>query len=282
MMPSLFEIKKQMVDVGKLMYDKGLVIAKHGNISYKISDNEFLCTPGGLCKAFLTPDKLVRVDADGNSLEKDKKPTSEIRMHIAIYRLRPDIRCIVHAQPAATTAFAISDIDATRFVLPGDKEAYFGYVPAAAYDKKNHDANTLAEYMSDPKKQAYVFHGDSSVSVGDTLYNAFDALESLEHYCRISILARSIAAMQGTPAPAPAPVTAPVTAPAAAAGACTGKCETCPERAVCPKCGRAGCDGSCSCGGDHTCHSGSCHTAPTGGEAELESLIRQVVAGLSK
>ena len=195
-MPNLFEIKRQMVEVGKLMYRKGLVIAKHGNISYKISDNEFICTPGGLCKEFLTPDKLVRVDANGNSLEAGKKPTSEIRMHIEIYRLRPEINCIVHAQPAATTAFAISGIDAARFVLPGDKEAYFGLVPAEAYDKSNHDANTLAKYMSDKKKQAYVFHGDSSLSVGDTLYNAFDAVESLEHYCRISILARNINALE--------------------------------------------------------------------------------------
>ena len=198
-MPNLFEIKKQMVEVGKLMYEKGLVIAKHGNISYKISDNEFICTPGGLCKAFLTPDKLVRVNAKGESLEAGKKPTSEIKMHIAIYALRPDINCIVHAQPAATTAFAISDIDAAKFVLPGDEKAYFGYVPAAAYDKANHDANTLSQYMSDPVKQAYVFHGDSSLSVGDTLYNAFDAIESLEHYCKVSIYARTLNAIEGEP-----------------------------------------------------------------------------------
>lgn len=198
-MPNLFEIKKQMVEVGKLMYEKGLVIAKHGNISYKINENEFICTPGGLCKAFLTPDKLVRVNAKGESLEAGKKPTSEIKMHIAIYALRPDINCIVHAQPAATTAFAISDIPAAKFVLPGDEKAYFGYVPAAAYDKANHDANTLAQYMSDPAKQAYIFHGDSSLSVGDTLYNAFDAIESLEHYCKVSIYARALSAMEGEP-----------------------------------------------------------------------------------
>lgn len=195
-MPNLFEIKRQMVEIGKLMYRKGLVIAKHGNISYKISDHEFICTPGGLCKEFLTPDKLVRVDENGNSLEAGKKPTSEIRMHIAIYRLRPEINCIVHAQPAATMAFAVSDIEAAKFVLPGDKQAYFGYVPASAYDKSNHDANRLADYMSDKKQLAYVFHGDSSLSVGDTLYNAFDAVESLEHYCRVSILARSLHALE--------------------------------------------------------------------------------------
>ena len=185
-MPNLFEIKKQIVEVGKLMYEKGLVIAKHGNISYKISDNEFICTPGGLCKAFLTPDKLVRVNAKGESLEPGKKPTSEIN-------------CIVHAQPAATTAFAISDIDAAKFVLPGDKKAYFGYVPAAAYDKNNHDANTLAQYMSNKDQLAYVFHGDSSLSLGDTLYNAFDAVESLEHYCKVSIYARALNAIEGEP-----------------------------------------------------------------------------------
>ena len=94
-------------------------------------------------------------------------------------------------------AFAVSDVEAAKYTLPGDKQAYFGYVPASAYDKNNHDANRLADYMSDKKQQAYIFHGDSSLSVGDTLYNAFDAVESLEHYCRVSILARSIVALEG-------------------------------------------------------------------------------------
>ena len=258
-MPNLFEIKRQMVEVGKLMYQKGLVIAKHGNISYKISDNEFICTPGGLCKAFLTPDKLVRVDAMGNSLEAGKKPTSEIRMHIEIYRLRPEINCIVHAQPAASTAFAISDINAAKFVLPGDKEAYFGYVPAAAYDKKNHDANTLANYMSDKKQQAYIFHGDSSLSVGDTLYNAFDAVESLEHYCRVSILARSVNALEHC--------------------SCDDlKSELarreCGSHAACKTCGRSSCSGHCT----------GCHSAPStpaeAGDADVQEVVRRVMAAI--
>ena len=95
--------------------------------------------------------------------------------------------------------------------MPGDKQAYFGYVPASAYDKSNHDANKLAEYMSDKKQQAYIFHGDSPLSVGDTLYNAFDAVESLEHYCRVSILARSIVALEGGNAPKSEPCAKPCT-----------------------------------------------------------------------
>ena len=268
-MPSLFEIKKQIVEVGKLMYDKGLVIAKHGNISYKISDNEYICTPGGLCKAFLTPDKLVRVNAMGESLEPGKKPTSEIRMHIAIYALRPDINCIVHAQPAATTAFAISDIDAAKFVLPGDKETYFGYVPASAYDKKNHDGNTLAQYMSDPKKMAYVFHGDSSLSLGDTLYNAFDNVESLEHYCKISLYARSLNALENYTCgelkaelarrEAPAPAAAPT--------------------AACATCGKSACDKSCA---SKAPAAPTPAAAPAPTATDVNDVIRRVIAEMSR
>lgn len=246
-MPNLFEIKRQIVEVGKLMYEKGLVIAKHGNISYKISDNEFICTPGGLCKAFLTPDKLVRVDANGNSLEAGKKPTSEIRMHIEIYRLRPEINCIVHAQPAASMAFAVTDVEAAKYTLPGDKQAYFGYVPASAYDKSNHDANKLAEYMSDKKQQAYIFHGDSSLSVGDTLYNAFDAVESLEHYCRVSILARSIVALEGGNAP---------------------KTESCAKPCTCGK--HPG--GACEC----------CKSAAPAADTDVQEVVRRVMMALNQ
>ncbi len=253
-MPNLFEIKRQMVEIGKLMYRKGLVIAKHGNISYKISDNEFICTPGGLCKEFLTPDKLVRVDAMGNSLEAGKKPTSEIRMHIEIYRLRPEINCIVHAQPAATTAFAISDINAARFVLPGDKKTYFGYVPAAAYDKANHDANTLAKYMSDKTQMAYVFHGDSSLSVGDTLYNAFDNVESLEHYCRVSILARSVNALEQC------------SCDELKAEIARRESTGC---ATCAKCGKSACDGSCK------------DSSSGASDAQVQEVVRRVIAALN-
>jgi len=276
-MPTIFEIKKEMVEVGKLMYQKGLVIAKHGNISYKVNDNEFICTPGGLCKAFLTPDKLVRVNANGESLEAGKKPTSEIRMHIAIYKLRPDINCIVHAQPAATTAFAISGVEAKKFVLPSDAATYFGYVPAEAYDKKNHDANTLAQYMGDKKQMAYIFHGDSSLSVGDTLYNAFDNIESLEHYCRVSTIARSLHALE----------TCSTEELVKELAKRTGEC-------VCPHCGKSGCHGEC-CKKDGVCN-GSCKTgactcgkndccepAPAAAcEPDVGEVVRRVIAALNQ
>ena len=163
------------------------------------------------------------------------------------------------AQPAASTAFAISDIDAAKFVLPRDKEAYFGYVPAAAYDKKNHDANTLASYMSDTKKLAYIFHGDSSLSVGDTLYNAFDAVESLEHYCRVSILARSGNALEHC--------------------SCDDlKAELsrreCGSHAACKTCGKSSCNGSCA-----SCSSSSSATVGAT-DAEVQDVVRRVMAAL--
>ena len=94
-----YEIKKQICDIGKRIYDRGMVAANDGNISVKINDNEFLCTPTGVSKGFMTPEYICKIDKDGNVLQANKgfKPSSEIKMHLRVYQQRPDVKAVVHA-----------------------------------------------------------------------------------------------------------------------------------------------------------------------------------------
>ncbi len=89
-----FEIKKQICDIGKRIYDRNMVAANDGNISVKLNDNEFLCTPTGVSKGFMTPEFICKVDAKGNVIEANAgfKPSSEIKMHMRVYEKRPDVR----------------------------------------------------------------------------------------------------------------------------------------------------------------------------------------------
>ena len=90
-----YEIKKQICDIGKRIYDRNMVAANDGNISVKLNDNEFLCTPTGVSKGFMTPEYICKVDAKGNVIQANGnfRPSSEIKMHMRVYEKRPGCRC---------------------------------------------------------------------------------------------------------------------------------------------------------------------------------------------
>lgn len=94
-----FNIKEEICEIGKLMYDRGYVVSNDGNISVKVSENEIIITPSGVSKGRMTPDMMVKVDGNGNILEGNRYPSSEMKMHLAVYRERPDIYSVIHAHP---------------------------------------------------------------------------------------------------------------------------------------------------------------------------------------
>ena len=98
-MKSPYEIKKEICEVGHTIYNLGFVAANDGNISVKISENEYYCTPTGVSKGALTPDMIIKVDRNGNKLEGKLNPSSEIKMHMRVYQERPDVTAVVHAHP---------------------------------------------------------------------------------------------------------------------------------------------------------------------------------------
>lgn len=118
-MRSEYEIKKEICDIGKRIYDRGMVAANDGNISVKLNDNEFLCTPTGVSKGFMTPDFICKVDKEGKVIQANGsfKPSSEIKMHMRVYQERPDVNAVVHAHPMYATSFAIAGIPLTQPIM---------------------------------------------------------------------------------------------------------------------------------------------------------------------
>ena len=92
-----YEIKKEMCEIGRRVYNRGMVAANDGNFSVKLNDHEFLCTPTGVSKGFMTPEYICKVDENGNVLQANKgfRPSSEIKMHMRVYRERPDVQSVV-------------------------------------------------------------------------------------------------------------------------------------------------------------------------------------------
>lgn len=136
------EIKQQICDIGKRIYDRGMVASNDGNISVKISENEFLCTPTGVSKGFMTPEYICKIDSDGKVLEANEgfRPSSEIKMHLRVYKERPDVKSVVHAHPMYATSFAIAGIPLTDPIMP-EAVISLGAVPIAEYGHTVHRGN---------------------------------------------------------------------------------------------------------------------------------------------
>ena len=129
-----YELKQQICEIGKRIYNRNMVAANDGNISVKLNDHEFLCTPTGVSKGFMTPEFICKVDAEGNVIQANKgfKPSSEIKMHMRVYQKRPDVGAVVHAHPTFATAFAIAGIPLTQPIMP-EAVIALGCVPIAEY-----------------------------------------------------------------------------------------------------------------------------------------------------
>ena len=185
-MANEFEIKKQICEIGKRIYDRGMVASNDGNISVKISDNEFLCTPTGVSKGFMTPDYICKVDAEGNviSANGNFRPSSEIKMHMRVYKQRPDVKSVVHAHPIYATSFAIAGVPLTQPIMP-EAVIALGCVPIADYGtpSTNEIPDAVEKYLQHFDAVLLANHG--ALSYSDSLLSAYHKMESLEFYAEL-------------------------------------------------------------------------------------------------
>lgn len=192
-MVSEYEIKKQICDIGKRIYDRGMVAANDGNISVKISDNEFLCTPTGVSKGFMTPDYICKVDAKGNVLQANGnfKPSSEIKMHMRVYEQRPDVRSVVHAHPIYATSFAIAGIPLTQPIMP-EAVIALGCVPIAEYGTPStmEIPDAVEKYL--PYFDAVLLANHGALAYSDSLLAAYHKMESVEFYAELLFKAKQL------------------------------------------------------------------------------------------
>lgn len=185
-MVSEYEIKKQICEIGKRIYDRGMVAANDGNISVKISENEFLCTPTGVSKGFMTPEYICKVDKNGNLLQANGKfkPSSEIKMHMRVYKNRPDVGSVVHAHPIFGTAYAIAGIPLTAPIMP-EAVIALGCVPIAEYGTPSTDEipDAVEKYL--PYYDAVLLENHGALTFSVDLLSAYHKMESLEFYAEL-------------------------------------------------------------------------------------------------
>ena len=145
-----YEVKQQICDIGRRIYERKMVAANDGNISVKVGENEFLCTPTGVSKGFMTPESICKIDESGKVLEASEgfRPSSEIKMHLRVYEKRPDIRAVVHAHPVYATTFATMGEPLCRPIMT-EAVVSLGCVPVAGYARPSTSdvADAVEEYV---------------------------------------------------------------------------------------------------------------------------------------
>jgi L-fuculose-phosphate aldolase len=182
------EYRQDIVDIGRLVYQKGWVAANDGNITMRLDAQRILATPTGVSKGMMHVDDLIVIDMQGKKLTGRRECTSEVAMHMKIYEMRPDIHSVLHAHPPVATGFASAGRPLNLALLP-EVIIGLGCVPLAAYGLPGTPALTepLIPYI--PKYDAIMMGNHGAVSYGEDVYKAFFRMETVEHFARISLVA---------------------------------------------------------------------------------------------
>jgi L-fuculose-phosphate aldolase len=194
-MPSERKHREEIVRYGRMLHDRGFVAAMDGNLSVRLKHGCILVTPTCVSKGAMRPADLVIVDLDGQHVAGRRNVTSEIGMHLLIYRMRPDIQAIVHAHPPTATGFAAAGLPLNE-PLVCEVVMGLGSIPLARYGTPGTSelAQTLEPYVS--HYDAILMSNHGVVAYGDTLEHAYMKMETVEHFAQIALVTHLLGRQQ--------------------------------------------------------------------------------------
>jgi L-fuculose-phosphate aldolase len=184
------ELRQKIVEAGKRLHDRFFVASNDGNISARLDGERFLITPTSVNKGDLAPADLLLVDAQGRVLSGTRKPTSEMKMHMAIYRQRADVRAVVHAHPPAATGFAACRIRLDQDVLLPEVIFSLGRIGFAEYGTPSTEEIPRAVEKEIANCEALLLANHGAVTVGEEVLAAYYRMEVLEMYARVRLVTR--------------------------------------------------------------------------------------------
>ena len=182
-------LRAAIVEIGERMHARGYVASNDGNISARLDADRLLTTPKGVSKGFMTPDMMVVTDLAGRKLAGERDASSELLMHLAVYRHRADVQAVVHAHPPVATGFAVAGIPLDRAVL-AEVITTLGSIPIAEYGTPStmELADAVARHIKTHDGLLLANHG--ALTVARDLHAAYYKMETIEHFARISLVAR--------------------------------------------------------------------------------------------
>lgn len=187
------DLRRVLVEVGARMYQRGLITAYDGNLSVRLNPSRLLVTPSGVCKGELDPAALVVVDMQGAPLDSQTaQPSSELALHLEIYRQRPDVQAIVHAHPQNAVALTLAGISLAGGILP-EVVATLGHIPTTQYGTPSSNGSAEVSTNLIRNHDALLLARHGAVAVGVDLWDAYFKLETVEHLAKIVVTTRQLA-----------------------------------------------------------------------------------------
>src|SRR3989440_7732515 len=192
---SEWKLKEQMCDIGRRIWIKGFCAGNEGNHSYRLGDDRILCTSRLISKGTLKPDDLCVVDMTGKQVGGKRKRTSEILLHLAIYKERADVRAVIHSHPPHATAFAVAGVELPTCIHP-EAEVFVGPVKTAAYVTPGDTrlGDSIRPFVKDSNTILLGNHG--VVCYGPDLEDAYYKLEIVDAYARILLLTKQLGSVR--------------------------------------------------------------------------------------
>jgi L-fuculose-phosphate aldolase len=186
-----FQQRHELVEFGRMLHAQGFVAATDGNLSIRLDAGRVMVTPTGFSKGMLRPDDMVVVDFEGRKVSGIQNPSSEIAMHLTIYKMRPDVGAVVHAHPCTATGFASAGI-ALDQPMCSEIVITLGTVPLAPYATTG--SMELSESLKPfiPYHEAILMANHGVVTYGSDLRQAYMRMEAVEHYAKIVLAARQL------------------------------------------------------------------------------------------
>src|SRR5437899_10804728 len=190
-MTSESSLRADIVEIGRRMYARGYTASNDGNISVRLGPDRLRSTPKSGCKGFMTPDMMCIAELDGRKLQGDRDPSSEMLMHLEVYRQRPDVQAVVHAHPPTATGFAVAGIPLDRAVL-AEVLTTLGSIPIAEYATRSTKElpEAVRKYIKAHDGMLLANHG--ALTVRADLFGAYYKTEAIEHFEKLSLVARTL------------------------------------------------------------------------------------------
>jgi L-fuculose-phosphate aldolase len=185
------QARADIVEVGRRLWERGYVASNDGNISVRLDEQRLMTTPKNVSKGFMTPDMMVITDLDGRKIAGQREASSEIKMHLEVYKNRPDARAVVHAHPPTATGFAVAGIALDRAVL-AEVITTLGSIPIAAYATPSTQElpDAVRKYIKAHDGLLLANHG--ALALAGDVFNAYYRMETIEHFAKISLVAHTL------------------------------------------------------------------------------------------
>ncbi len=185
------QARADIVEVGRRLWERGYVASNDGNISVRLDGSRLITTPKNVSKGFMTAGMMVITDYDGKKIAGDRDPSSELKMHLEVYRNRPDARAVVHAHPPTATGFAVAGIALDRAVL-AEVITTLGSIPIAEYATPSTEELPAAVRKYVKAHDGLLLANHGALALAGDVMSAYYRMETIEHFAKISLVARTL------------------------------------------------------------------------------------------